>query len=127
MIFSTDRCPICNAKLELEIRELTTKQGGKVAFIYKCKKTEVVRNDSNTSNIARTHYQNDSYQGGQLCQMIIPPYILFHSESNEMTGVYKMGGFYEDKKLLFRTGLLDLDWAQPHLVIDKLKLLVIFS
>lgn len=124
MIFSTDRCPLCNEKLDLEIRDVAP---GKVVFVYKCPKTDIVRNDSNTAWIHKTHYQNDSYKGGQLCEMVISPYILFHSESNNLTGVYKASHGRKPKKLLFRTTLLDLDYSKPQVVIGKLKLLVLFS
>jgi len=128
MIFSTDRCPLCNEKLDLEIRDLTTNTGTKIVFIYKCSKTDIVRNDSNTANVIKTHYQNESYKGKQLCEMLIPPYTLFHSESSDMTGVYKTDPKRgKPKKLLFRTTLLDLDYSKPQVVIEKLKLLVLFS
>lgn len=128
MIFSTDRCPLCNEKLELEIRDLTTKTGAKCVFVYKCPKTDIVRNDSNTANVIKTHYQNESYTGGQLCEMLIPPYSLFHSESNDLTAVYKHEAKRgKPKKLLFRTALLDLDYSKPQVVLNKLKLLVLFS
>lgn len=125
MIFSTDKCPLCNEKLDLEIRDVAP---NKVVFVYKCKKTDILRNDSNTANIIKSHYQNDSYGGGQLCEMIFPPYTLFHSESNNMTGVYKTDPRRgKPKKLLFRTALLDIDYSKPQVVIEKLKLLVLFS
>lgn len=124
MIFSTDRCPLCNEKLDLEIRDIAP---NKVVFVYKCKKTDIVRNDSNSAWIHKSHYQNDSYKGGQLCEMVIAPYVLFHSESNNLTGVYKSAQKGKPKKLLFRTALLDLDYSKPQNVVEKLKLLVLFS
>lgn len=128
MIFSTDRCPLCKDKLDLEVRELTTKHGGKVVFIYTCKREETIINDFDYVPSHQSHYRNESYQGGQLCQMIIPPYTLYHSESNNLTGVYKGAiSVKQSKNLLFRTALLDLDYSRTHVVLTKLKLLVTFS
>jgi hypothetical protein len=126
MIFSTDNCPLCGDKLDLEIIEVAP---GKVAFDYSCKKRELVRNDTDTATVAETHYKNACYKGGSLCSMIILPFKLFHSESNHMTSVYDARKYPRgsSKKLIFRTGLLDLDYARPQVVLNRLKVLVTFS
>lgn len=126
MIFSTDRCPLCGDKLDLEIIEIAQ---GKVAFDYTCKKRELVRNDTDTATIAETHYKNACYKGGSLCSMIILPYRIFHSESNHMTSVYdaRHHARGSSKKLIFRTKLLDLDYSRPHIALNRLKVLVTFS
>lgn len=125
MIFSTDRCPLCSDPLRLEVVEVTQ---GKVHMRYYCETKEHVRDDANMMTISKSHYDNECYPKGSLSTMIIPPFILFHSESNNMTSVYDNERFLRSpKKLIFRTKLLDLDYAQPHVVLSKLKLLVTFS
>jgi len=126
MIFSTDRCPLCDKKLRLEIQPVAT---NKVAFHYYCEKKEIVRNDTDTAAIAAAHYTNDDYKGGQLATMLIGPFKLFHSELNKMTAVYDSQKYRKTagEKLIFRTKLLDLDYSQPQVVLAKLQLLVIFS
>ncbi len=125
MIFSTDRCPLCNDKLQLEIHD---GNDGKVWFKYYCEKKESVYNSTAQLKVNQCHYLNSCFQGGSLVTMVIGPYEIYHSESNNMTSVYdakKVASFRE--KLIFRTKLLDLDYSQPHVVETKLKLLVTFS
>jgi len=123
MIFSTDRCPLCNQKLKLEIIDGSS---GKVAFLYYCEKREITRNESNTSSVAVRHYENRSYQGGELSFMIIPPFELMHSQAKKLTSV-RAASPYQPKKIIFEVPLLDLDYSKTHLVIDKIKLLTLFS
>jgi hypothetical protein len=125
MIFSTDKCPLCNLSLNLEIFDGNK---GKVWFKYSCTKTEDVYNSTARLRVKQSHYMNDCFQGGSLVTMVIGQYEIFHSESNNMTSVCdakKVANYSE--KLIFRTKLLDLDYSQPHVVLDKLKLLVTFS
>ena len=125
MIFSTDLCPLCSKKLQLEVVEVAQ---GKVHFRYYCDVKESVRDDSNTATVSKSHYDNECFPKGGLVTMIIPPFMIFHSQANNMTSVYDSTRFpMSPNKLIFRTTLLDLDYSKPHLVTSKLKLLVTFS
>jgi hypothetical protein len=126
MIFSTDKCPLCDRKLRLEIQPVAT---NKVAFHYYCEKRESICDDKGAQIIKAHHYTNDAYKSAQLAVMLIGPFKLFHSESNNVTAIYdsQRREKGDPKKLIFQTKLLDLDYSQPHLVLDKLKLWVTFS
>lgn len=139
MIFSRENCPICGQKLKSEFIHLTGAPNSQTSIFYSCPKNEIVRNQFSTACIVESHYTNEVfdyyYDGlygdkplGQLCRMIIPPYILDHSSRNHMTSVsINRHEIREPQKLIFRIPLLDIDYSQPHIVVSKLKVLVTFS
>lgn len=125
MIFATEKCPLCGDKLIVKTITLSQDQ---YMFTYHCEKREIVRNGSNTADVAEHHYYNEWSGGYHAATMIILPYTIHHSEKNNMTGVYSCGTrFRQPKKLIFRAPLLDIDYSQPHVVVSKLKVLVLFS
>lgn len=85
MIFSTDICPLCGSKLQLDIFD---DNAGKVWFKYFCEKKENVYNSTTQLKVKQSHYMNDCFQGGSLVTMVIDIYEIYHSESNNMTSVY---------------------------------------
>ena len=131
MIFSENNCPLCGTKLECKIVKLSTTPAEKISFFYSCRKTEIVRNASNSADVIVTHYTNEVFQTANkdsLAEMIIPPYVIYHSSYNKLTSVYHFDvAKRKPKKLIFRAPLLDIDYSQPHIVMAKLKVLVTFS
>lgn len=136
MIFSQELCPLCGQKL---LSEFTHVAGTPTSIFFKCPKYEIVRSNSNTAPIMKNHYTNEVfdyyYEGkysekplGQICMMIIPPYVLDHSSKNNLTSVsMNRGEGREPQKLIFQAPLLDMDYSKTHIVIAKLKVLVTFS
>ena len=124
MIFSTDRCPLCNNKLEMQV--ISSLPKGKVAFLYYCEKREKIRNESDTGVAYSFHFEGRFFQGGEISIMNIQGYQLQHSKFHNRTVVYRTSTV-EPKKILFDCPLLDIDYTKPHIVTDKLKMLVTFS
>lgn len=124
MIFSTEKCPLCNGNLELSIIE--SSQPGKVGFMYSCDTRVVVRNEADTHAVSVSHYENLCYSESEMCFMVIPPFELMHWSSRQTTSVRKVSA-HEVKKIIFETSLLDWDYSDPHAVMNRLKGLVIFS
>ncbi len=121
MIFSTDLCPICSQKLQLEIVE-----GNKSVLLkYACENKGIIRS-SPTIGRQMSHYTNDCFSNGQVAMMIMPPFLLIHREAEGKTDVFSSEHF-DHNKIIFKSKLLDLDYSQPHVVLTKLKLLVTFS
>lgn len=125
--FSTDRCPLCNHKLEMNVHEIhNLVEKNKIAFRYYCGKTEPVRTDDDMKAVARPHYEYRILDGGGMAIMIYPPYQLEHSRYHKTTKVYEVSS-RTPKKLIFSTGTLDTDWQDAHAVTNKIRKLVVFS
>src|SRR5574338_1674951 len=130
MIFSRELCPLCGERLKSEFIHLTGAPNSRTSIFYSCPQKEVVRNMASTACIMESHYTNEVFDYyhdgvygdhkplGQLCKMIIPPYILDHSSNNNMTSVsINRHEIREPQKLIFRAPLLDIDYSQTHIVI----------
>lgn len=124
MIFSSDKCPICNLQLDLEIKE--DKILKKVSFNYTCKTTELSRNDAHTAAIPKSHYESQFYQGEDYSKMIFKDYLLAHFQSMGITRVFT-NSTTKPNEFIFDIPLLDADYSQPHVICARLKRLVPFS
>jgi hypothetical protein len=100
----------------------------KVAFSYTCPQTTRTRNVANTGFEQKSHYIHTHYPKGSLVNMIIHPFILFHSQYNNLTSVFHndLKACKEDE-IIFRVRLLDMDYSNTHHVINRLKKLSVFS
>lgn len=125
--FSTDICPICKQKLELNVVELhNLKEKNEIAFRYYCNKTELVRSEDDMKCIAKSHYSFHVLHEGGIATMIYPPFQIEHSRYHKMTSVYGIDT-RKPKKLIFRCASLDAEWAEPYTVLSKLRVLATFS
>lgn len=124
MIFSTDRCPLCNEKLEMDVE--TESVFNSITFIYSCKTKELRRNDSNTNVVAQTHYESKFYGDDKYSRMIYPEFLVAHFSSINTTRIFT-NSTTEPNKFIFQIPLLDVDYSQTHAVCARLKLLVPFS
>lgn len=125
--FSTDICPICGDKLELNVIELhNLKEKNAIAFRYYCNKKELVRSEDDMKCVSKSHYSYHILDNGGRATMIYPPYQLEHSRYNKTTSVYQVSS-RKPKKLIFRSGSLDAEWSEPYTVLSKLKVLATFS
>jgi hypothetical protein len=125
--FSTDICPICHDKLELNVIELhNLKERNEVAFRYYCNRKELVRSEDDMKCVSKSHYSYHILDNGGMVTMIYPPYQLEHSRYHKTTKVFAVCS-RKPKKLIFECPSLDAVWAQPYNVLSKLRVLATFS
>ena len=126
MNFSTDICPLCNHKLQLDI----VNEGGKVVTNYFCPRSPKrvwVRSMAGNYQVDVFHYTNRSSQDGSIAEMMFDPYMLKHCTPINRTRIIYLPEEDESPQLICEIPLLDLDYANTAEVINKIKTLVLFS
>jgi len=134
MIFVEDNCPLCGKKLQCAPGQVLDGLGNilvKKTKTYYCNaNTEKPRNGTNMI-IREAHYNyefnvdahsNNDFKDDR-CRMVILLYIILHTEFYTNVCTYEDGHF----KIIFSVPLLDMDYSQPQVVVERIKLLTLFS
>lgn len=127
MTFSTDICPLCNHKLQLDI----VSQGSKVITNYFCPRKPKTVTTIDSLGVRRHvdvfHYTNRIFQDGSIAEVMLEPYLLKHCIPINKTRIIYLPEGDEHPQLIAEIPLLTLDYSNQQKVIDKIKKLVLFS
>jgi hypothetical protein len=136
MIYHQTKCPLCGGDLEYQTFVF---DDGAESKHYLCHQKVKIYPDFN-GNTETSHYDYNEYIAGfggtrhhrlydRTCEMIIMPYHLEHRmiDCESYTAVFLLDVTDKLGKFLFNIPTLDMDWSQPHLVVERLKLLTTFS
>lgn len=126
MIYSTDKCPLCNGNLELHV-DKNYPDDKEVNLRYQCSVLHKIRDVGNTANLDAPHYINYTYPDNfDIAVMLIDEFYLAHMARNKRTLVYE-NKLNMPCLFIYEIPLLDMDYTRPHAVASRLKRLVPFS
>lgn len=127
MNFSTDKCPICQCKLSMDVQETSY---NKVIMTYFCAK-EYFDIGYVKSMLEKTvkvyHYSHTIFNEGAVSQMIIGPYMYKHCTPLDKTRILFLPKEERPPELMVEIPIIDLEWSNELEVIRRTKTFLVFS
>lgn len=123
MKLSYDKCPLCQAQLEMHVLDLTNNQ---VIISYFCPTKTVMFDESKLQAKDASHCFIRTFSEGDVVAMIIFPYLLTSSfqdpPSTKITKIF----LDKPRKYLTTIPYLDMDFSKPQDIVERLDRLITF-